>query len=518
METIQDVGAYTLTGLLENSIKKFGPRPALAFVSSEPLSYDQVGEKINTVKNLLYRLGVNAGDKVALLSPSSPNWGIAYFAIVSLGAIAVPLLPGFTTNEVIACVQHSGAKTLIISSRLMDVLPDPSGAGVSTVIKIDDFEVTSGAEQRTGDAPEVFITEDETASIIYTSGTTGRSKGVELTHKNVVFTAIQGQFFQRINKFDIGLSILPLSHVYEFTIGFLMFILNGACIFYLEKNPTVSSLLSALKIVRPTLMLSVPAIIEKIYKNKVVPTFTEKPAVRRLYKMPPFRKIFHRIAGRSLKKTFGSRLVFFGIGGSKVDPVVEKFMKEAKFPYAIGYGLTETSPLLAGAGPKQTKPGTIGFAMPGVELKILDPDSETGVGEVVAKGPNVMKGYYNDPQLTASVFTGDGWFKTGDLGLFDKKNRLSLKGRSKNMILGASGENIYPEDIEFVLNQHPLVTDSLVVEGDNSSLVALVQLDEDKLKAEAEKNPQTPGRSYPDLLMMPYRKLPTGCSIPGNRS
>lgn len=198
-----------------------------------------------------------------------------------------------------------------------------------------------------------------------------------------------------------------------------------------------------------------------------------------------FRKILHRIAGKSLKKTFGGRIKFFGIGGSKVDPVVETFLKEAKFPYAIGYGLTETAPLLAGSGPKITVPGSVGPAMPGIELKLLDPDPETGIGEVVVKGPNVMKGYYKDPEMTASVFTDDGWFRTGDLGVMDKKGvRLSLKGRSKNMILGSSGENIYPEDIEFVLNQHPFVADSLVVEGDNSSLVAIVQLDEEKLAAD----------------------------------
>jgi len=178
---------------------------------------------------------------------------------------------------------------------------------------------------------------------------------------------------------------------------------------------------------------------------------------------------------------------FFGIGGSKVDPTVERFLKEAKFPYAIGYGLTETSPLLAGSGPKITKPGTVGPGMPGVELTLLDVNPETGIGELAARGPNVMKGYYKDPELTASVMTKDGWFRTGDLGSFGKKNRLSLKGRSKNMILGASGENIYPEDIEFVLNQHPFVTDSLVVEGENSSLVAIVQLDEEKIAAEAKK-------------------------------
>jgi long-chain acyl-CoA synthetase len=228
--------------------------------------------------------------------------------------------------------------------------------------------------------------EDDTASIIYTSGTTGRSKGVELSHKNLVFTAIGGQFFQRIIKFDVGLSILPMSHVYEFTIGFLMFFLNGACVYYLEKPPAVTTLLPALTAVRPTVMLSVPIIMEKIYKNKVLPALTGKKLTAALYRIPAFRILLHRVAGRSLKKTFGGRIKFFGIGGAKVDPVVERFLKEAKFPYAIGYGLTETSPLLAGSGPAITVPGTIGPVMPGVELKVLDPDPVTGIGEVAARG------------------------------------------------------------------------------------------------------------------------------------
>lgn len=491
METIKDLGAYTFPAMLANTVRKFGDRPAVGYVSGDTITYSEGEATIRELRDRLHRLGIVKGDRVAIYATSGPNWGIAYFSIVTLGAIAVPLLPDFSQKEVETCLKHSGAETVFVSTKLMDRLPEPETSGPSRILNIDSFELVAGTETGTGAAPKVEISEQDTASIIYTSGTTGRSKGVELTHKNLVFTAIGGQFFQRINKLDIGLSILPMSHVYEFTIGYLMFFLNGACLRYLEKAPTVTTLLPALTKIRPTIMLSVPIIMEKIYKNKIVPTFTSKPSVKALYGIPFFRKILHRIAGKSLKKTFGGRMKFFGIGGSKVDPVVEQFMKEAKFPYAIGYGLTETSPLLAGAGPKITKPGTIGPGMPGIQLKLIDVDPETGVGELVVKGENVMKGYYRDPELTANVFTEDGWFRTGDLGCFDKKGvRLSLKGRSKNMILGASGENIYPEDIEFVLNQHPLVSDSLVVEGDNSSLVAIVQLDEEKLANEAKKRAQ----------------------------
>lgn len=487
METIEDLEVYTFEALLENTKRKFSDRPAVGFVHGETISYAKLYENIQTVKQQLFRLGVEKGDRVAIYAPSCPTWSQAYFAIVSLGAIAVPLLPDFTAAEVEACLLHSETKYIFVSTRLKDRLKLDS-MGLTCIINSDTFELIEGKEVRSGTAPKAHIDEQDTASIIYTSGTTGRSKGVELSHKNLVHNAIGCQFFQRVNKFDVALSILPMSHVYEFTIGFVLFVLNGACVRYLEKAPTVTTLLPALKVIRPTIMLSVPIIMEKIYKNKIVPTFTAKESVKKLYSIPIFRKILHRIAGKSLKKTFGGRMKFFGIGGAKVDPVVEQFLKEAKFPYAIGYGLTETAPLLAGSGPKITKPGTVGPAMPELHLKLIDVNPETGIGEVAVQGSNVMKGYYKDPELTKSVFTDDGFFKTGDLGSYDKKGvRLSLKGRSKNMILGASGENIYPEDIEFVLNQHPLVAESLVVEGDNSSLVALVQLDQEKLNAEAKK-------------------------------
>lgn len=490
MQTIDDLGSYTFPAMLANCLRKFPNRPALSFASGDPITYREVGRQIEDIRNLLYKYGVSRGDRVALFSNNSPNWGISYFAIVSLGAIAVPLLPDFNAKEVDTCLKHADVTTLIVSSRLSDKIPDPAGLGIKSVIRIDDFSVVSGDILRDGIAPVVNVEENDTASIIYTSGTTGRSKGVELSHKNLVWNAIAGQFFQRINKFDVALSFLPMSHVYEFTIGFLMMFMNGASIYYLEKPPTVTTLLPALKRVRPTLVMSVPIIMEKIYKNKIVPTFNSKPAIKKLYSIPFFRKLLNRVAGKSLMRTFGGRLKFFGIGGSKLDPVIEQFLKEAKFPYAIGYGLTETAPLLAGSGPKITIPGTVGPCTPGVELKLVDIDPVTGIGELVARGPNVMKGYYKEPEMTAAVMMKDGWFRTGDLCSMDSKKhsfRISIRGRSKNMILGSSGENIYPEDIEFVLNQHPFVADSLVVEGENSSLVAIVQLDEEKIAAEVQK-------------------------------
>ena len=501
MVTVYDLGSYTFPALFEHSIACFKDRPALSFVNSTPLTYTEVAERSTQVSRILFRLGVEAGDKVAIYGTGAPNWGAAYFGIVNSGAIAVPLLPDFTADEVENIICHAGASVIIVSEKLKSRLDKIPPAVLKTIIRMEDYRVLreNGKDIPTDDssldmhtsglasAPEVSVQEEDTASIIYTSGTTGRSKGVELSHKNLVFTAIQCQTVHRVNKFDKCLSFLPLSHVYEFTIGFVMQFLNGSCVYYLERPPTVSTLLPAFKKIRPTIVLSVPMIMEKIYKNKIIPTFTKSDTLKKLYRKRFYQKLFHRIAGISLKKLFGGRIKFFGIGGAKIDPSAEIFMKDARFPYAVGYGLTETSPLLAGSGPSNTVPGTIGPVMQGIELSILNPDPETGVGEVIARGDNVMKGYYKEPELTAAVFTTDedecgaGWFKTGDLGILHNGIWLALKGRLKNMILGSGGENIYPEDIEFVLNQHPDVVESLVVEDDDG-LVALVQLDEEKLK------------------------------------
>lgn len=510
METIKDLGKYTFKALLENSVKKFSERPALSLVNETPVTYKEVEQESIKINKFLTALGIKKGDKVALFGTGRPQWGEAYFGIVNIGAIAVPLLPDFSETEVLAIIKHCGVDAMIVEEKLYTKLSKSVDELPQFVIKLEDFSFIKGKTENIKDIsecneialPEVEINEDDTASIIYTSGTTGRSKGVELSHKNLIWCAIQGQTMHRINKLDRTVSFLPLSHVYEFTIGFTMQFLNGACVYYLGKPPVVSALLPAFLKVQPTIIASVPLIMEKIYKNKVLPTFEKKAVTRVLYKIPPFRKLLNKVAGKSLKKTFGGKLVFFGIGGAKVDPKVEQFMKEAGFPYAIGYGLTESAPLLAGSGPLITLPGTIGPVMEGVDLKIANADPKTGVGEIVAKGPNVMKGYYKEPELTKENFTteqddvGIGYFKTGDLGILEKKKgriRLSLKGRSKNMILGPSGENIYPEDIEFVINQHPLVSESLVVEDDNG-LVAIVQVDEEKINEEAER------RSLKDVI------------------
>ena len=498
MQTLEALGKYTFQHLLENSVKLFEKRPAVSFADKTPITYGEFYKKVKQTQKLLTNLGLHSGDHIALLSPSSPFWGISYFAIVLMGCVAVPLLHDFTEKEVISCLKHSNSKALFVSKKMLSKIQNLDDSDI-VVVDIEDSNVIKGSVVNEEESPTYLCNEEDLASIIYTSGTTGRSKGVMLTHKNLVFTAIAGQQAQRINCYDIAVSILPMSHVYEFTIGFLMFILNGACIYYLGGPPVPRTLLPVLAKVKPQFMLVVPMVIEKIYKQKVLPSFTKPGLVSKLYQNPLTRKILCRIAGKKLIKTFGGRLKFFGIGGAKTDPVVEAFMKDAGFPYAIGYGLTETSPLVAFSSVGKTKPGYIGWQVEGIEVKIDNPDPETGVGELVVKGDNVMKGYYNDPALTKEAFTQDGFFKTGDLCTIDKKGWIRLMGRSKNMILGASGENIYPEDIEFVINQHPLVSESLVIEGENSSLVAYVKLDEEKLNAQVA-NEDNAGKTFSENL------------------
>lgn len=506
METITDLGTYTFKALLANSQRKFSDSNALSLIDGKPISYSQLAQKTQETARLLNALNLKKESKIAIYAGGCPNWGISYFAIVNYGRIAVPLLPDFSAVEVEAISNHCSLDALITSPQLYKKLQKSLNKLPKIIINIDDFSLISlpkelekiplDIETLSKNAlDDVEVNESDTASIIYTSGTTGRSKGVELSHKNLVWNAVQCQTVHRVNKRDRCLSFLPLSHVYEFTIDFTMQILNGACVYYLGKPPVVSALLVAFQKVQPTIVCSVPLIMEKLYKNKVLPELQKTKLLRTLYKIRPIQIILHRIAGKKLKKLFGGYLVFFGIGGAKLDKKVERFLKDAKFPYAIGYGLTETSPLLAGSGPAITHPGTIGTILEGVDVKILNPDAKTGIGEVIAKGPNIMKGYYNDPKLTKECFTteqdscGEGLFKTGDLGTIEKikgLQRLSLKGRCKTMILNSAGENIYPEDIEFVLNQHPLVQESLVVEDDNG-LVALLNLDKEKIDIEVNK-------------------------------
>lgn len=484
---------YTLPAILKESFVKFADNIALTFVEETPVTYREMGDKTAKLSAYLSSRGIKKGDKAAIFSSNMPNWGISFFGITWQGGIAVPILPDFSAAEVKTILEHSESRILFVSEGLYHKIAGED-LPVEEIILIDSFTVipkgtpAAGLKELTPIAfdaleavPPGDVAEEDLVTIIYTSGTTGNSKGVMLTHKNIAWNAKQATTMQPIAEKDRFLSILPLSHTYENTLGLLLPTFHGASVYYLRKPPTAPVLLPALQIVKPTILLSVPLVIEKIFKGKIYPTLMKSPVTRTLYKIPTMRKVLHKVAGKKLLKTFGGNLIFFGIGGAKLDGTVERFLIEAGFPYAIGYGLTETSPLLAGTTPSTPCWGTTGKALEGVKLRLADADPDTGEGEVQAQGPNVMVGYYKAPEITASVFTEDGWFKTGDLGSFDKNGNLSIKGRIKNMIVGASGENIYPEEIESVINRQSYVMESLVVQQ-KGKLVALIHLNMEEIE------------------------------------
>lgn len=469
----------TLRDIYSASVKNYGERMAFSLHNKENITYKEVSSRVDNLIDLFDKAGIESGQKVALLGNNMPNWAVSYFAITVSGRVVVPVLPDFTAFEIINVLDHSDASAIIVSSKLEYKIHKHISDKLPLIIRMDTLEPvkvpTDSALVKTSEPKH-----DDIASIIYTSGTSGASKGVMLTHSNLVHHTKMTYKLFPILKEDTFLSILPLSHAYECSIGMLLPFYCGASVVYLDGSPTPSLLMPALKEVKPTVMLSVPLIVEKIYKIKIRPMFTKNIVLRILYSVSIIRRALHKLAGKKLLETFGGRLRFFGIGGSRIDGVVEHFLADAGFPYGIGYGLTETSPLLAGATPGKVMWQSTGPAIDGVQLKIFNPNKEK-IGEVLAKGPNIMKGYYKDPDTTKASFTSDGWFITKDLGYIDKKGNLFIKGRRDNMMLGPNGENIYPEDIESVINEFDLVLESLVVQK-KGKLVAKVHFNYEEIK------------------------------------
>ena len=470
----------TLYELVRNSVEKFASKVAFSMFEGDDVTYAEVGRRIEKVQEILTCAGLHAGDKVALLSSNMPNWGVCYFAVTSAGMVAVPILPDFSGEELDMIIAHSEAKALLVSDRLFTKLSKQTIERLNVVVRTKNLGVI--AQRVKGEGSMAVPKPDDLAVIIYTSGTTSKPKGVMLTHAALCAqVGISSGIFPVLPD-DVFLSVLPLSHTYECSIGMIYPFSMGARVVYLDRPPTASALMPALRAVRPSVMLIVPLIIEKIYRHQVLAKFNSNGFWRTLYKVGFLRRYLHRVAGKKLLKLFGGRLRFLGIGGAKLDGGAEKFLLEAKVPYAIGYGLTETAPLLAGAAPSQVRLGSTGPQAPGVQLRLENINPDTRQGEVVALTPSVMLGYFKNPEATKEVFTDDGWFRTGDLGEFDKDGWLYIKGRLKNMIVGPGGENIYPEDIETVLNSHVYIADSIVTEQEGR-LVALVHFNRDEIEA-----------------------------------
>lgn len=487
-------GNYTIDKMVRACAQSYGTLTALTTYNKPEtaIAYNQLEDMANDVALQLIRKGLPKGGKAAILSESCPNWGLSYFAINKAGAVAVPVLPNFSKTEVEKILEHSEAQYVFVNAANAAKVVDSK----AKVIRIEDMAQIPVCEMKklaTCKFADLIGTsllgtdslkrkdqmmleerapkEDDIASIIYTSGTTGTPKGVMLTNKNLVWNAVTCSTpFIKIHRGWSALSILPLSHVYEFTIGLLLLLINGCTITYLGKAPSTNTLMPALKGVSPHIVLSVPLLIEKVYRRALAPKFKEGTTLAKFAGNRLTSRFVYNMVGRKVIKTFGGRLRFFGVGGSKLDPEVEAFLDKINFPYALGYGLTETSPFIAGCGPKDHVVGTLGAPIEGLDVRIAPED-----GEIQLKGPSIMKGYYKMPELTKETFTEDGYFRTGDLGAFED-GRLVIKGRSKSMILGSGGENIYPDNIESLINAQDFVVESLVVPEDRS-LTAMVRLD-----------------------------------------
>ena len=447
-------------------------------------TYSSFKNKCDGLSKKLTQYGIGAGDKVAILSQSMPNWSVAFFATTSFGRISIPILPDSSENEVTNIINHSETKVIFVSDRLRGKISQEVLDKMTLVIELDTFKVIKEDESKfTCDGKTSVPTPEDIATIIYTSGTTGSAKGVVLSHRNLASNVITCYHSCKRNDKDRWLSILPMAHTLEMTLGMLYPMYCGASVYYLQKPPVPSILMKALKVVKPTTMLTVPMIIEKVYKGSVLPTIKKSRTLT--WMNEHMNGLMCRIIGMKLKATFGGHVTFYGIGGAKLDSEVEAFLLKARFPYAIGYGLTETSPLLGYAMNGWRAVGSMGYPVYNVQLKLHNINPKTGEGEIIAKGPNVMLGYYKDPQRTKSVFTEDGWFRTSDIAIQDEKGRFYIKGRNSNMILGASGENIYPEEIENVINNLEGVSESIVVER-GGKLVALVQPQENFIQWDKE--------------------------------
>ena len=470
----------TLGKLYDYSTRRFAEnRLSQVIDTGKEYTYKSFKQSCDNLSKRLTQFGIGASDKVAIFAQNMPEWSIAFFSIVPFGRIAIPILPESSANEVTNILNHSESKVLFVSKKLLPNVSQESLDKLTLVIDIETFEEIKKDDSKfTCDGKVAMPMPDDIATIIYTSGTTGNAKGVVLSHRNLSSCVASCFHAQPRNEKDRWLSILPMSHTLELTLGVLYPMYVGASVYYMSKPPVPALLLKAIKIVKPTTMLTVPLIIEKIYRSSILPTIKKSRVLS--WMNTHANLLMCKIIGLKLKKTFGGKLTFFGIGGAKLDTEVETFLLRAGFPYAVGYGLTETSPLLTFTVGKTRTPGSIGHTMKGVSLRLDNINPETGEGEIVAKGPNVMLGYYKDPERTKKAFTEDGWFKTNDLACMDAKGRYYIKGRLSNMILGASGENIYPEEIEQVINGIEDVNESIIVPR-NGKLVALVTFNENTI-------------------------------------
>jgi long-chain acyl-CoA synthetase len=527
---------------LQAATRKFWDKPALNNIGGETFTYAQMATQIEKF-HLVLKLGFKKGDRIAICAQNGARWGMAYLAVNTYETVIVPILADFTPESVNHLVNHSESVALFTNEakwKKLDITKMPLlklvvdvdtwktlwVADPSVQAVYDQMDALFAAKYPNGYGPDDvhFPTDnwDELSTINYTSGSTGDPKGVMLTYRN--FSANVDYSQRNVPAGDKMVSMLPMAHMYGLVIEFIYPLCNGTSIYWLGKSPTPAALLKAFADVKPYLLITVPLVMEKIYKSKVKPTL-DKPAVKFLLKIPGINNIIYKKVKDGLVQAFGGNVQEFIMGGAALNPEVEKLFKRIKFPYLVGYGMTEACPLLAYEHWTKYVAGSCGKCVDVAEVRIDSEDPQHVVGEIQARGENIMIGYYKNPEATANAFTADGWLKTGDLGIIDAEGNIFIRGRSKNMILGPSGQNIYPEEIEAIVNNQPYVVESVVVDR-GGKLVALVFPDEqaiakDLLDAEAKSdipenirngaNRQLPAYSQiykVELQSQPFEKTP----------
>ena len=471
----------TLHKVFDYATTNYAKRIAYQFVDGgQQYTYADFRTKTERLSQRMSRFGIKHGDRVAIFSQNMPNWVVAFFAATAFGRVAVPILPDSSEHELTNILTHSESKAIFISKRMLPKLSEECRQKLTLIIDIETFEfLKKNKEDFKCNGWVKDPQPDDLACIIYTSGTTGKAKGVMLSHRNLASNLAAAFKAKPAFKKDRFLSILPAAHAYEMSVSTLYSFYVGATCYTLQKPPTPTILLAAMKKVRPTIVCSVPLIIEKVVKNSVLPTIQKSRVLSWADQHIP--RILRWFIGRRMVRTFGGKLEFFGIGGAKLDPMVEQFLIECKFPYAIGYGLTETAPLVCNVMVDKKKHlGSIGVASYKVDIRLDNVNPANGEGEIVVRGNNVMLGYYKDPERTLQVLDDEGWFHTNDVATVDEQGNYYIKGRLNNTILGPSGENIYPEEIEQVINNIEGVEESLVMERDGK-LVALVKFNDNAI-------------------------------------
>lgn len=483
----------TFITLVEDSIKANWDAPAFSDYEGNTLSYKNVGCMMLNLHELFKSSGVKKGDKIALVGRNQSHWGVVYLAVVSYGAVIVPILPDFNTSDIHHIVNHSDSILLFVSKVMFDKIDETKMKALKGIVSLDDFHLVH--DNKKGKLEPVFknkdikcksllaadfalpnVALDDVAVISYTSGTSGFSKGVILPHRSIWSNArIAWDANVDLKPGYRIVSFLPLAHAYGCLFEFITPFVNGCHITFLTRTPSPQIITKAFREVKPNLILAVPLIIEKIYKKQILPAI-DKTTMRLLMKVPVVNSSVFKKINQKLTAVFGGEFTEIIIGGASFNKDVEQFLRRIGFRFTVGYGMTECGPLISYNNWDNHVLESAGAVVPRMEVKIDSPDPETIPGEILVKGDNVMLGYYKNQEATDEVLSKDGWLKTGDLGVLDKNKVVYIKGRSKNMILGSSGQNIYPEEVEAKINNLAYVMESLVREN-NGKLEALVYPD-----------------------------------------